>query len=1255
MNFKPPVPTGSEITPSEATNREMNHIDGGGTDWLDGAVRSNEELERLLFGSNPQPMWIYDSETLRFLEVNHAAIAHYGYTRQEFLGMTIKDIRPAEDVPALREMVLGARRAINYSGVWAHRLKDGNLISVEITSYQVEFHRKPARMVIALDITERKRAEEALAESEREQRALAQMLEIERARLVTAQGVAKVGSWEANLETMEVTWSDEIYRIFEIPPSEGQPSLEPFLLALPPEDRKRMNDAFQESLNQVSPQSLEHRLLLPDGRVKHAEERWQVFVDDSGKPVRAVGTCQDVTGRKKAEVERDRLFNLSGDLLCVASFDGRLEQVNPAWTDCLGWSAGELMGRPSVDFVHPDDKEATLLARGELIQGTSIKIENRYLCKDGTWRWLAWSSHPLPETRQVFAVARNITERKRAEIELARSNRALRMLSSCCESLTRISDESQLLRDICHLAVEIGGYRMAWVGYATNDDTRTILPMAHAGAEQGYLSKIRLTWSEKDAISRGPAGRTIQTGKAVICDDITRESEFFHWQEEARERGYRSVICLPLIDDGRTFGILALYSDTVNEAGPDELKLLQELADDLAFGIINIRHQNEHRRMQAAVMKVATSVSASANEQFFVQLAANMSEALGADAGVIARILPGQPVVVRTIAAVVGGKAAANFDYPIKDTPCEALLEADMQVISSGVTGNFPCLAAKELLGSEAYVGRRLVGSNDQPMGLLFVAFRDPLKNTDFITSTLQIFATRAAAELERQKADALLGEQASLLDKAQDAILVCDLDHRLIYWNRSAERLYGWTGEEALGVSVKSLIYRNPADFLTATKATAENGEWMGEVEQLTKSGQELIVEGRWSLVRDDEGRPKSILAINTDITERRKLERQFLRAQRMESIGTLAGGIAHDLNNVLSPIMMSIDLLRNYISHPKGAEILDLVGASARRGADMVSQVLSFARGFEGQAVDVRISLIVRDLVRIIDETFPKNIRIETIAGPGTWQVKGDPTRLHQVLLNLCVNSRDAMPDGGVITLKVENIVIDRHYAAMNIEASAGPYLKIEVEDTGHGIPKEIIDKLFDPFFTTKEVGKGTGLGLSTSLAIVRSHGGFIRVYSDPGKGARFRIYLPAVTSDAPPSAEPVVADVSRGRGETVMVVDDEPSIRRITRQMLEASGYRVILAADGADAVAIYASRKEDVDVVLTDMMMPVMDGPSTIRVLLNMNPQLRIIGASGLGADGRLVHPTHPSVKHFLSKPYTAEALLTMIRKVLNGEK
>ncbi len=504
----------------------------------------------------------------------------------------------------------------------------------------------------------------------------------------------------------------------------------------------------------------------------------------------------------------------------------------------------------------------------------------------------------------------------------------------------------------------------------------------------------------------------------------------------------------------------------------------------------------------------------------------------------------------------------------------------------------------------------------------------------------------------ERNESEQQLAEQAALIDQAHDAILVRDTSGNIVFWSKGAERLYGWTREETLGRSYGDLLHPDLAKFEIAQRFVDLAGDWSGELETVTKTGAKVSVNCRWTLLRNEAGQPRSYLHFDTDITEYKKIEQQYLRVQRMESIGTLAGGIAHDLNNVLAPIMMAVELLKMQERDAQRLSILKTIEISSKRGADMVGQVLSFARGVEGQQVEVQISHIIREIEALAHETFPKNIELTSNLPSGLWTVRGDPTQLHQVLLNLCVNARDAMPYGGTLVLAASNLVLDEHYSCMNIEAAPGPHVCIEVEDSGGGIPPDVIERIFEPFFTTKEVGKGTGLGLSTTMAIVKSHGGFARVYSEVGVGSRFHIYLPALTQAGALVPETLKPDLPRGQGELILVIDDEAAIRNITKQTLEAFGYRAILASDGAEAAAIYGVRKQEIAVVLTDMMMPVMDGPATIQVLMHMNPRVRIIAASGLNANGMVAKATHAGVRHFISKPYTAGALLKVLHSILH---
>ncbi len=399
----------------------------------------------------------------------------------------------------------------------------------------------------------------------------------------------------------------------------------------------------------------------------------------------------------------------------------------------------------------------------------------------------------------------------------------------------------------------------------------------------------------------------------------------------------------------------------------------------------------------------------------------------------------------------------------------------------------------------------------------------------------------------------------------------------------------------------------------------------------------------------------PDQGVAFVTDLTERKKLEKQFLRAQRMESIGTLAGGIAHDLNNVLAPILMGIELLKESNTSSDAQEMLATIETSAKRGADLVRQVLSFARGVDGVRVHVTMAHLMRDLLKVMRDTFPKSIDIHLESTSDLWVVAGDPTQLHQVFMNLCVNARDAMPHGGHLQLTMENVVLDDTYTALNPDAHAGAYVLVKVVDTGSGIPPEMRDKVFEPFYTTKEIGKGTGLGLSTTMAIVKSHGGFINLYSELGRGTKFKVYLPANTTAE--SAEDVAAAQSglpRGHGELVLVVDDEDAVRDIAQRTLERYGYRVVLAANGAEAVAVYARQQADVAVVLTDMAMPIMDGPALIVALRSINPEVKIIGSSGLASNGGVARAIGAGVPQFVPKPYTARVLLTTLRKAIDGE-
>jgi len=499
----------------------------------------------------------------------------------------------------------------------------------------------------------------------------------------------------------------------------------------------------------------------------------------------------------------------------------------------------------------------------------------------------------------------------------------------------------------------------------------------------------------------------------------------------------------------------------------------------------------------------------------------------------------------------------------------------------------------------------------------------------------------------ERNRALSRIAEQASLLDQARDAILVRNLEHRVTFYNRSAHLLYGWSENDVIGQSVRERFFPDPAVFDEAMRILLQQGGWQGELSVAGRDGTTLTVESRWTLVRDVAGAPSAVLVIETDITERKELERRFLRAQRMESIGTLAGGIAHDLNNTLAPVLMSIELLKDNPTDTERDQILNTVEASARRGAEMVRQVLSFARGVEGDRAAVDVARLLKEVEKFANDTFMKNILVRTTVEEGV-SVLGDATQLQQVMINLCVNARDAMPQGGILTLSAGTEAIVQRQADLDPAVTPGDYVVIRVTDTGTGIPPPVLDRMFEPFFTSKATGKGTGLGLSTSLAIVKSHGGFMRVESTVGRGTTFIVCLPALaersTPAATPAATPARRMTDRGAGELVLMVDDEDAILRMTTLVLESFGYRVLAAASGDEAVRLFTQHRSEIKVLFTDMTMPGMDGAALIRTVREINPGVRVVAASGLGAQQAA---QVPGVMRFLAKPYTADSVLKAI--------
>jgi two-component system, cell cycle sensor histidine kinase and response regulator CckA len=491
----------------------------------------------------------------------------------------------------------------------------------------------------------------------------------------------------------------------------------------------------------------------------------------------------------------------------------------------------------------------------------------------------------------------------------------------------------------------------------------------------------------------------------------------------------------------------------------------------------------------------------------------------------------------------------------------------------------------------------------------------------------------------------------AAPFDLAREAIIAADLERHVLYWSKGAERLYRVPCDDALGKDLHDLLhFGSPRELTEARAAIGTDGVWTGVLHQRTKLGDNVAVQSCWTSLRDEEGTLRAILIVSAESSDTPRIEGKLVRLQRLEGLGFLVSGIAHDLNNVLSPMMVALQGLRDEVQSPRGVRKLDLLDASATRAASLVRQVLAFAKGTEDERMLVQPARVLNEIQKMLAESLPKTVELEAESGPDLWNIRVDPTQLHQVLLNLCLNARDAISGKGKIRVRVTNIMLDSSFAAMRPNAHPGPYVVFTVSDTGSGIAPELLGRIFDPFFTTKQASEGTGLGLSTVAAIARSNEGFVEVESAPGVGSTFRVYFPARPTSPVFAVAPMTPPVL-GHGETILFVDDEEAVREILREALEHAGYTVITAADGAEAVAMYARQGDHPAAVVLDMHLPVMDGVTTLHALSRIDPSVKVVATSGLGENESLAKQA--GALAFVPKPFTIDNLLVALQQALGA--
>lgn len=908
------------------------------------------------------------------------------------------------------------------------------------------------------------------------------------------------------------------------------------------------------------------------------------------------------TELRKNEERYRTLAEAAHDMIFIVDDQDRIQYVNTSGAAQFNLPPRDVIGKPRALFFPGEtgDRQQRSL-RHVLATGESVFVETKTMFLQEE-RWLASWLVPLRtesgSITSVMGISRDITEHKRAE-----------------ESL-------RLFRTLID---------------RSNDAIHVIDPPT-----LGFLDV-----NEKACLDLGYERDQLLNLTVRDIDPSMERSSFDQYLEHLRSAGYAIAERTYRRKDGSTF--------------PVEVNL-KHVVLDREYIVAVARDITDRKRaesLQSAIYRIAQAAETSPT----------LGQLYGAVHAIIKEVMPADNFYIALYESETGQLTFPYFVDQVDEPPTEGstgkgltayvLRTGESLLCDEVLSEQLSRQGEAELVGmaSPIWLGVPLIVGHTTIGAMVVQDYKDPKTYGEREKQILEYVSLETAKAIDRKRAEQRLRESESqfrlITENIVDLVGLLDLEGRYLYNSPSFRDVLG-EPEELRGTDAFLEVHPDDRERIRQVfnEVVASGAGQRTEFRFFLRDGVVRFIDSQWSVIRNDDGAVTQVLVVSRDVTDKRRLEQQFLRAQRIESIGTLAGGIAHDLNNVLAPIMLAVSILKKSSPEKEKQAILETLETSTRRGSDIVRQVLTFARGIEGDRIVLQPKYLLDEIVKIIRETFPKSIQLRKDIAKNLWTLTGDSTQLHQVFLNLSINARDAMPNGGTLTLEAENIVMDAGYARNHIEARPGPYIMVTVSDTGSGILPQHIDKIFEPFFTTKEVGKGTGLGLSTARSIVKSHGGFVNVYSEPGKGSAFKVYLPAIEqNEALPTGSPSVA-LTEGKGETVLVIDDEKGICQITKETLETYGYHVLTASDGAEGIALYSENRDHIKVIITDMMMPFMDGARTILALKKINPDVKILAASGLISGGTST-AMDLGVDAVLQKPYTAEKLLTMLRQVLTN--
>ena len=866
---------------------------------------------------------------------------------------------------------------------------------------------------------------------------------------------------------------------------------------------------------------------------------------------------------------------------------------------------------------------------------------------------------------------KNGNSRRQAEEEVLRQYSVLAALNKVRRDTLRCKTEEEMARTFLAIAEELTGSKFGFICRLNDAGRLEVIAISNAGWEVCQMPKIQAASLLRFQEISGICGKIVENDEPVIIN----EPAAFSTSSKAPEE-HPALTCfmgVPLKHGGKIRGMIGLANKPSGFDLTDQ-RDVESLSTEFADAFGRKREEEELRKVNRA-LKIRTDCNqalmrASDESTLLEEICRLIVRVGGYCMAWIGFLEQGETRTVRL--RVQAGLSEADLSE-LNATWADP--ERSWEPMDVAIRTGKSFVWNREILTDpeqadpheEAIIcrGALLITlpliAHGQTLGTLNIGAEDPdafgaeeANLLEGLANDVALTIMNNRVQAERRRAEEALQQTEAryraVVEQSADGIYLVDVDSRCILEaNPAFARILGYQPGEVRGMSVYDFIAADRPNIDQRFDEIIERRDPLSYERQFRRKDGSLV--DVWIIVSVISYGGRDIACgLVRDLTEKKLLEAQFLRSQRVESIGLLAGGIAHDLNNILAPILINVELLQRTLSDSSDQKMLSSIASNVERGASIVRQILTFARGMEGERGTIAPAYLLKDLEQFAKETFPKSVTIQIDIAPNLSTLVGDPTQLHQVLLNLCVNARDAMPEGGTLTLSAENVALDESYLKMDPDAHVGPYVLLTVTDNGRGIRPDILPKIFDPFFTTKEKGHGTGLGLSTVHGIVKSHGGFIRVHSEVGKGTRFQVYLPASAGlETSKTGEKITAP-SSGKGELILVIEDEPSIREIIQTVLEASGYKVVTVANGEEGVASYAQLGNEIQLVITDMIMPLMDGASTVRALQKINPEVKVIGISGMIPAGEAKFDD-TGLRALLQKPFAVEKLMRVLSDVL----